>query len=129
MQAGGGGVRYSPQPNPPDRLAGLFGGNPDPSFALQGTACGTGRRAANKSFVHFDGAKKTLSSGTNHRPAQLVEPTPSRFITSQPQDSLHPQGAGSRLLAGDQPGGSKPNPQGPVSPLKEQTSLKPRIGF
>ena len=65
MQAGGGSVRYSPQPNPPDRLTILFRGNPDQRFPPQSATCRPGRRTANKSLVHFHGAKETLSPWTN----------------------------------------------------------------
>ena len=42
-----------------------------------------GTDAANESFVHFDRSTEPIPSWADHRPAQLVQPTPSRFVTAE----------------------------------------------
>ena len=48
-----------------------------------------------------------------------MKPTPSRFITAQSKNPLHPQSTGTRLLTGDQPRSPKPNSQGQMGPLED----------
>jgi len=119
LQTGGGAIRHSAQTNSSKALSVFFCGDSDQGFALRITALGPGRRAADESFVHFDGSLQALASRANHAPAQLVEPTPRRLIAPQSKDSLHTQGAGSGLLARHQPSGPKPNLQRQVSSLED----------
>jgi len=47
-----------------------------------------------------------------------MKPTPSRFITAQTKNPLHPQSTGTRLLTGDQPRSPKPHSQGKWVPRR-----------
>jgi hypothetical protein len=59
-----------------------------------------GRWSADEYLADFDDALQPLTSGTNHRPALLVQQIPRRAITPQPQHPLQAQGAGPPLLTG-----------------------------
>ncbi len=47
----------------------------------------------------------------DHRPAQLVEPSPGRLVAAQPEHPLQAQGTDAVLLAGDEPHRQEPHPQ------------------
>src|SRR5580700_6845594 len=66
-----------------------------------------------------DDTLQPLTSGTNHRPAQLVQQIPRRAITPQPQHPLQAQGAGPALLAGHVPQRFEPQTQGQMR-VREQ---------
>src|SRR6266404_664790 len=100
----------------------FFGGNHNERFTPSISGMSSWRDATDEGFVNFDSPDKALSPRPNHGPAQLVQPTPSRFVTAQSQDALNAQGAGTGLLAGDQPGCTKPDLQGQMRPLKDRTS-------
>ena len=76
--------------------------------------------AADIGFVNLDYAKKAISSWPHHRPAQFVEPSPSRLIAAQPEYPLQAQGADTVLLAGDEPHCQKPHPQWLAGVLKNR---------
>ncbi len=52
-------------------------------------------------FVHLNLAVKVVSAGTDHRPSQLMQPSPGRPVTAETEGALKAQGADAILLAGD----------------------------
>jgi len=67
--------------------------------------------AADIGFVDLDCARKAIPAGPDHRPAQLVEPSPSCLVAAQSEHPLQTQGADTVLLAGDEPQSQEPHPQ------------------
>src|SRR6266508_319054 len=69
-------------------------------------------------LVHLDRSLQSVTIGPDHGSPQFVQPSPGRFVTPKAQVLLKRQGAGSVLLAGDQPDRLEPEPQRLVRVLK-----------
>jgi hypothetical protein len=104
-------IRNTPKTNSPDSSAidlsrnhhqGLSGGSPPPFSGLFTSYVG---------FIYFNSSTKTISAGSHHGSAKLVEPCPCCSIAAQAKDILQPQGTGSVLLTHQPPDRSKPNHQ------------------
>ena len=67
--------------------------------------------AADIGFVDFNTPGKTIPTRQNHRPTQLMEPSPRCLVSPKPKNALQAQRADTALLAGDEPHCQKPRPQ------------------
>ena len=86
------------QANPPDLATICLGHNQYQTLA-SGTAPALARLwPADEGLIDLHHPGQTISARSNHCPAQLVQPVPSRPITAQTQHPLHAQSAGSQLL-------------------------------
>ena len=77
--------------------------------------------AADECFVDLHVAAKALPSGSNHGASKFVQTSPSRFITSQAQQSLKAQGADTILLVGEPPRRTKPYSQGQAGTMEDRS--------
>ena len=75
-----------------------FGGNRDNRFLVCFPPRNANLPAAHIGFVDLDLAIQKLSARSNHGPAQLMEPCPSRLITAQAEYSLNPKRTDAVLL-------------------------------
>src|SRR5580693_10245924 len=119
LQALGRSVGHARQPNAADPFGGLLCRNHDQHLALSPASSLARSRPADEYLIDFDDALQPLTSGTNHRPAQLVQQIPRRAITPQPQHPLQAQGAGPAFLAGHVPQRFEPQTQGQMR-VREQ---------
>src|ERR1017187_9626247 len=62
-------------------------------------------------LVHFHPAREPITTGSDHRAPQFMQPRPGRPITAQSKDPLQTQRAGAVLLAGHIPHRPKPDRQ------------------
>src|ERR1035437_2687885 len=62
-------------------------------------------------LVHFHPAREPITTGSDHRAPQFMQPRPGRPITAQSKDPLQIQRAGAVLLAGHIPHRPKPDRQ------------------
>ena len=69
---------------------------------------------------HVGRPSESNAAGSDHRTAQLMEPTPSGLVAAQTEHRLQTQRAPSRFLAGHVPHRLKPHPQGLLRPLKDR---------
>ena len=83
----------------------------DDGFLLDRAATLALFRASDVGFVDLNLAGKAIPIRPYHRSAQLVQPSPSRFVAAQPQHPLQAQGADTILLAGYEPHRKKPYAQ------------------
>src|SRR5215471_20159337 len=81
---------------------GFLFGSPTAHPFLQSTQIG---------FIDFHCAGQPITARPDHRPTELVKPSPSLFVTPQAQDPLQAQGAGAVLLGGHPPHSPKPQSQ------------------
>ena len=70
--------------------------------------------------LHYPG--QPITPRSDHRPTELVKPSPSLFVTPQAQHPLHAQGAGAVLLGDHPPHGLKPQPQWATCVLENRPS-------
>jgi hypothetical protein len=99
--------------NSPQPMAPFFDFNRDHNTGLLETLPSLHCRliASNKSIVHLNLARQSLSARTDHRSAEFVKPNPSRLDTLQTHDSLQTCSAHASLLSAYSPHGSKPHPK------------------
>src|SRR6266496_2070245 len=83
--------------------------------------------AADIGFVDLDGAREAIPAGSNHRPAQFVEPRPGCLVATQPKHPLQAQGTDAVLLAGDEPHRQEPHPQRLARPLEDRAGRQRRF--
>ncbi len=88
-----------------------FGGNRDNRFLVCFPPRNANLPAAHIGFVDLDLAIQKLSARSNHGPAQLMEPCPSRLITAQAEYSLNPKRTDAVLLMRHIPHRLEPKPQ------------------
>ena len=88
-----------------------FGGNRDNRFLVCFPPRNANLPAAHIGFVDLDLAIQKLSARSNHGPAQLMEPCPSRLITAQAEYSLNPKRTDAVLLIRHIPHRLEPKPQ------------------
>ena len=69
-------------------------------------------RSTQVSLVHLHSPRQSVTPGADHGPPQLVQPSPRGLVASQPEDPLHPQGAGACLQGRYPPHHSGPHDQG-----------------
>src|SRR4030042_1136781 len=72
-------------------------------------------------LAHFDLAGERAPTGSNHGASELLEASPGRPITSEPEQPLQSKGADPVLLVGEPPHGAEPSPQGKVAPVKDRS--------
>lgn len=75
-------------------------------------------QASNIGFIHFDPPRKSVTSGSDHRSPQLVQPSPRSLIATQFKNPLQTQSACTILLSGYPPNCSEPHSQRFMSVLK-----------
>jgi len=83
--------------------------------------------ASNVGLIDFNYARKAVSTRSHHSAAELVQPSPSRPITTQSQNPLKPQCTRPRLLTSNPPNGSKPHHQRLACVLKNCPSKDGRL--
>ena len=88
-----------------------FGGNRDNRFLVCFPPCNANLPTAHICFVNLDLAIQKVSARSNHGPAQLMEPCPSRLITAQAEYSLNPKRTDAMLLIRHIPHRLEPKPQ------------------
>ena len=88
-----------------------FGSNRDNRFLVCFPPRNANLPAAHIGFVDLDLAIQKLSARSNHGPAQLMEPCPSRLITAQAEYSLNPKRTDAVLLIRHIPHRLEPKPQ------------------
>ena len=88
-----------------------FGGNRNNRFLVCFPPRNANFPAAHIGFVDLDLAIQKLSARSNHGPAQLMEPCPSRLITAQAEYSLNPKRTDAVLLIRHIPHRLEPKPQ------------------
>ena len=66
---------------------------------------------ANPCVIHFDVTLQGIARGIHHRPPELVEDQPRRFVAPQGQLPLHPQGRRAALVGDHQVGRPEPGRQ------------------
>ena len=66
------------------------------------------RDAADVRLVDLDLAGELVAARTHHRPPELVQPRPRRFVGAELERPLQPKRADTALLVGDLPGGREP---------------------
>src|SRR5512132_26467 len=127
LQARSRGVRDPGQANPPDLATICFSRNQYQSLADRTAPALTRLWPADEGLVDLHHPGQTLPACPHHCPAQLVQPVPSRPITTETQYPLHTQSAGSQLLVGDIPNGLKPQSQGFMRVGKERTRRNGKV--
>ena len=85
--------------------------NGDNGFGLGVPATSTFLDAANVGLIDLDDAIEPITTRTDHRPAELVQPGPRRLVALQAQIPLEPQGVRPVLLTRDLPGRQEPVPK------------------
>ncbi len=88
-----------------------FGSNRDNRFLVCFPPRNANLPAAHIGFVDLNLAIQKVSARSNHGPAQLMEPCPSRLITAQAEYSLNPKRTDAMLLIGHIPHRLEPKPQ------------------
>ena len=88
VQARGGPVGHERQADTADALPVFFGRDGDQRFA-HAIAAGPGTDAADESLVDFDCSVEAIPARTHHGPAQLMQPKPSRLVTTQTEHALY----------------------------------------
>jgi len=68
-----------------DAAASLLGRHHNDGLGLDFPASLALFRAADIGFVDLDGAREPIPAGSNHRPAQFVEPRPGCLVATQPK--------------------------------------------
>jgi hypothetical protein len=81
-----------------------------PAFQLP-TPTEPGLRAANPRVIQFDVSMQRFSGSVDHGPTQLVEEQPGRFVSSEAQLSLQPQGRSASFIGDHQVAGPEPDRQ------------------
>jgi hypothetical protein len=81
--------------------------------------------AAQITLLRFDDTFQAVPPRTNHRPAQLVQPSPRRLVAPQPQQPLDGQGARPVLLVRHLPPRAKPPRQRQAAALQDRSD-RPR---
>ncbi len=90
MQAVGRGIRNHPHADPSDpRTVGLSGDD-DQGFIRLLPALGAFLQTADVGLIDLDPAAQPIPVWSDHRPSQLVQPSPSCLVTSQPEHTLQP---------------------------------------
>lgn len=115
-------VTDTPHPNATNRSAADFCRDRHKSLPPHVATASPRFQAPHKRFVHLDRARESVTFWTNHGPAQLVEPRPSRAVTPQPEYALQPHRIGSILLARQPPHCSAPQAQRLVRLVEDRTS-------
>src|SRR6476659_7275694 len=82
FQGGGGGILNLLESDAANALLGGLCGNQDQRFALGASTALSGPHTTNERFIHFDFTLQTISSWPNHCTPELMQPCPSRIITS-----------------------------------------------
>ena len=119
-QAFCGSVGHDRHPDASNPLLGLvFHSNGDQGFPFSPSAPFPRFFPADIRLINFNNTGKSLSSRPNHGGSHLVQPRPSRLITTQTKNSFQSQGTGTGFLSGNPPDRSEPNCQGFVSVLKD----------
>lgn len=126
QKAFGGNILDAFQPDAPDCATVFLCRDHDDGLFLNLAAPLALFRAANVGFIDFNLAGKSITSRSDHGPAQLVQPRPSRFVAAQAKCSLQTQGAHAILLAGYEPHREKPRTQRLVGVLEYCTSRQRR---
>jgi len=69
-------------------LLGGLCGDQDQRFAFSASPALSGPHATNESLINFDFTLQTISSWPNHGTPELMQPRPSRIITTKSQNAL-----------------------------------------
>ena len=119
LQSSAGGVCYSSQADSTDSPAILLRCHQNQDLPFRSPAPFSGLGAADKGLIDFHGSRQAIPTRTYHGASQLVQPNPSRVVTTQSQQTLQPQGVHPLLLIGHVPHCLKPKPQGLPCILEE----------
>ncbi len=110
-QAVRGDIPDAPKADAAKALTVLLDGHRDDSLRLGFAVSLALFRSIDIGFVNLDRTGQQIPPGPDHRPAQLVQPSPSRLVTAEPKLPLQPECADPNLLAGHEPDRQKPHPQ------------------
>lgn len=117
-------VTDAPHPNATNRPAANFRRDRHKGLLPHMATSSPRFHTPNKRFVHLDRARESVTFWAHHRPAQLVEPRPSRAITPQSEYSLQPHRIGAIFLARQPPHRSEPQAQRLVRLVKDRASCE-----
>jgi len=120
-EASGGSVRNPAEADAPDPLSIDLRGDHHQSLISQASAAPPGLDSPDVRLVHFDLAGERVPTGSNHGAPELLEASPTRPITSEPEQPLQSKGADPVLLICEPPHGAEPSPQGKVAPVKDRS--------
>ena len=119
-QAVRGDIPDAPKADTAKALTVLLDGHRDDSLRLGFAVSLALFRNIDIGFVNLDRTGQQIPPGPDHRPAQLVQPSPSRLVTAEPKLPLQPECADPNLLAGHEPHRQKPHPQRFVGGLEDR---------
>src|SRR4029079_9526912 len=127
QKAGARDVLDTTKTNPADALAVLFGGDRNYGLGFGIPAAPAFFHTANIGLVNLHRSTERVSSGANHCPAQLVQPSPGRLVTAEAKNTLQPQSTNVGLLVGDIPHCHEPHAQRLSGALKDRPSRQRRL--
>jgi hypothetical protein len=123
LQAVGGRIRNPAHSNPSDSsLPNLFDRNHDQGSLFQIPPTLAFNTRSPVRFVDLDVPRQSFSPRANHRPTELVEPSPGGSVGRQAQYALQSQSTGTSFLTGYPPNGSEPRGQRHTGILKDAAS-------
>jgi hypothetical protein len=113
LEARGRGIGQHGQPEPAEAAAAGFAasgldGTGDQRLAGRTAAALARFRAADMGLVSLDPLRQRLAVGSNHRPADLVQPSPGRLVAAEAHLPLQLGGGDPTLARGHQVDGEKP---------------------
>src|SRR6516225_5648262 len=110
-QTPGRGVGNPLQANAADTSSIFLSRNPNQGFLFGSPTAHAFLQSAQIGFIDLHCPGQPITARPDHRPTELVKPSPSLFVTPQAQDPLQTQGAGAVLLGGHPPHSPKPQSQ------------------
>src|ERR1700674_1864377 len=116
-------VDDAPETNAADAASILLGRHSDDGLGFCFAALRSLFRTADIGFVDLDSPGEAFPPRPANRPAQLVEPSPGRFIASQSEHPLQAQGADAVLLACHKPHRKEPHPQRLTCALEHRVAV------
>src|SRR5271166_5165781 len=117
----------APKADPADGPTALFGGHGDNGLGFGAPTTLALFRASDVGFVDFYRPRETIPTRPDHRPPQLVQPSPGRLVAAKPQCPLQPERADAVLLTGDEPHRKKPHSQRLARILEHRASGQRRL--
>jgi len=124
-----GGIPNPAQSNTSDALAVDLGRYGHQGFISPLSARFSCLHATHVGFVYFDFPGQPVTTGANHRSAELVKPNPRRFVSAKSQLPFQPQSTAARFGARHQPQDPKPQSQGLPRPIKDRAGRDGGLSF
>ena len=111
FQPGARGIRYTPEPNPPDlSFFDLYHDN-NQRLARCPSAPLPWFLPTYVDLIHLNRARKPVPSRSHHSMTELVQPCPGGLIAAQIENALQSERVGSIFLTRQVPDSTKPKPQ------------------